>query len=369
MSAFFLGIDLHYWAYGLTFLFAMASNIISGFSIYRHYKYPHKEDARRHIIRILLMVNIYAVECWFSLVWTDSTIYLNCIRDFWEAIVIYEFYSLIIVAIGGYRLLVDDMNHHRTSHLWPLNCCCQSLEPENLVFWTKFGTLQYCLCQVVMTFIIFSCQVAGVYNEGSMKPNHVYPYIAFIISLSQSWAIYCLVMFYHSLSHLEEDTRAGQNFKSFNAFSKFCAIKGVVFFIFWQGLALNILVFYDVIKRSDEFTKQEISSGIQDCLVSIEMLGFAIAHCFVFNQKDFETEGRISKPRSLASSVVSGFDVRDIAKDINSYVFMGEQPLSGGKLILEKRPSDDIDYGATSTDPKNDDDETEERLLADPISW
>ena len=66
--------------------------------------------------------------------------------------------------------------------------------------------LQYCIVQVCMAFVIFMCQKLGLYREGSFEAHAVYPYVATIISLSQSWALYVLVLFYYALAHLDPET-------------------------------------------------------------------------------------------------------------------------------------------------------------------
>merc|ERR1719394_1102190 len=187
-----LGIDMDIWAYWIAGFLTVFANLISTFSIYSHWSFPHTEANKRHIIRILLMINIYALESWLSLIWVDANMYLACIRDCWEAVVIYEFYMLIVSCVGGYQAIRDDM-HGVTQQMWPMNYCVKAWEVNALIFWTRSGILQYSVCQVFCSMIIFISEVLGIYHEGVWKWSAVYPYMCFIISASQSWAIYCLV--------------------------------------------------------------------------------------------------------------------------------------------------------------------------------
>ena len=51
--------------------------------------------------------------------------------------------------------------------------------------------------KVVCTTVIVAAKGLGWYHEGSMAPRHVYFWTSAAISLSQCWALYCLVHFYH----------------------------------------------------------------------------------------------------------------------------------------------------------------------------
>ena len=46
---------------------------------------------QKHIIRILLMPVIYAIDCYASLVWHDGHMYLHLIREQYEAYTVWSF--------------------------------------------------------------------------------------------------------------------------------------------------------------------------------------------------------------------------------------------------------------------------------------
>ena len=37
-----------------------------------------------------------------------------------------------------------------------------------------------------------------MYGDGEFRPDRAYPYVAFANTVSQSWALYCLVLLYHA---------------------------------------------------------------------------------------------------------------------------------------------------------------------------
>lgn len=88
--------------------------------------------------------------------------------------------------------------------------------------------------------------------------------------------MYCLVLFYLA-------TR--DDLREMNPIPKFFCIKMVVFFTFWQSVAISLGVHFGWIKRTELYTVANISEGLQDFLICIEMFLAAIAHRYAFKPK------------------------------------------------------------------------------------
>ena len=113
-----------------------------------------------------------------------------------------------------------------------------------------------------------------------------YPWTTLIISLSQMYALYCLVHFYHGTD---------KPLKQIKPFAKFISIKLIVFFSYWQGIILNAMNGNGMLDwvavnshlceadktdpdKCDAFGGSEsISVGIQAVLICIEMFVAAFA--------------------------------------------------------------------------------------------
>ena len=65
--------------------------------------------------------------------------------------------------------------------------------------------------------------------------------------------------------------------------AKFLCIKGVIFFMWWQGVGIGVLKSYHVIDDKGSWAAEDVADGLQDYLICIEMLGFAIAHMYTYS--------------------------------------------------------------------------------------
>lgn len=272
---YFIGLEYHIWADGIAFAFALAAIILCFVQIHHHIYHNHHPETRKYIIRILLMVVVYCIESWFGLYVPSLSLYLDTIRDFYEAIVIYSFYQLLICALGGY----ENVQHaffcipmNTFPHVFPFSLCCKpwpfatTRVSNSFLKNTTIGVLQYCFVQALCVISTFIMQLFDVYNEGSFNYNAGYPYIIFIRSVSQTWAIYCLVLFYLALKKQPLDSEGYQLFSQIRPIPKFLCIKGVVFFTYWQSVIIAFFVYFNVIQPTDTWTSTNIATALQVCV-------------------------------------------------------------------------------------------------------
>jgi len=91
----------------------------------------------------------------------------------------------------------------------------------------------------------------------------------------------CLVKFYHAT---HDNLASPVNWKPLG---KFMCIKGVVFFTWWQGVAIAVLKSYDLIGDIGAWDVNDVANGLQDYLICVEMFCFAIAHSFTFTHLEY----------------------------------------------------------------------------------
>lgn len=64
-------------------------------------------------------------------------------------------------------------------------------------------------------------------------------------------------------------------------------IKGVVFFTWWQGVALAVVKSHGMMPDIGQWDMDDVANGVQDYLICVEMFCFAIAHSFTFTYKEY----------------------------------------------------------------------------------
>eukprot|EP01024_Parvocaulis_polyphysoides_P020112 TRINITY_DN19266_c0_g2_i2.p1 TRINITY_DN19266_c0_g2~~TRINITY_DN19266_c0_g2_i2.p1 ORF type:complete len:482 (-),score=20.57 TRINITY_DN19266_c0_g2_i2:201-1484(-) len=296
-------------------IFVFLTVPISVYEVAMHVEYYYRPTLQRHVIRILWMVPIYAVDSWFALRFNGARFYLDPLREVYEAYVIYNFYMYLI------RFLEDetgDLENYmgqkpQQKHVWGVQYIARDWPMEkHFLRKCKQGVLVYVIVRPAMTVVSFICKANGVYGEGKLDFQQGYLYVALINSIAQMWALYCLVVFYHATC---TELRPIQPLK------KFIIIKLVVFFSFWQGILLSFLSLIGVIHPASDwktYDTQDIAAAIQDFIICIEMFFAALGHAWAFPVEDYVDPN--VPPRGFFANVRDMFDVRDVVTDVHGVV-------------------------------------------------
>ena len=77
-------------------VFVLMALPISLWDITQHVAHESAPHLQRHVVRILWMVPIYAVNAWSSLVFPAAAVYLDSLRECYEAYVIYNFMRFLL---------------------------------------------------------------------------------------------------------------------------------------------------------------------------------------------------------------------------------------------------------------------------------
>jgi len=287
------------------------------------------------------MVPIYCVCGWLGLYQKQYTEYYDLIRETYEAVVVYSFYRFLVVYIGGedklHGLLKEKQEKkeraekhfgesgletgkgdtkekqeggetvseialsdnveaeqgkegapqkewlHFGGHLGAMKFL---LKEWHLVhqfrYYTKIGILQYVPIRIIWAFVGFILQYNEAFQKGVWSPKVGFPYYIIIVNISQVWAIYNLLLFYHTMY---------EEIKNIKPLGKFLSIKLMVFFVFWQQLILTACVRLRFIKQSQTYTVTEVADSLQDFIICLEMFVLAISHLTVWPAMEFHNPG------------------------------------------------------------------------------
>ncbi|KAJ8457564.1 hypothetical protein ONZ45_g18264 [Pleurotus djamor] len=251
-------------------------------SIYLQLKNYRKPGLQRMVVRIMLMVPIYGVSSFISLVSLEAAVIIDAVRDVYEAFVIYCFFVLLLLYLGGERSLLILLHGRPPKEpIFPVSLFRREIDvsdPYTFLF-LKRGILQYVQVKPLLALATVILKALGKFNEGDFRIDSGYLYISIIYNTSICLALYCLAMFWLVVS---------DDLKPFRPVPKFLCVKGILFFSFWQAIGISILVSAGAIKKLGPYTDAEhISLGLTDTLICIEMPFFAVAHMFAFSHTDF----------------------------------------------------------------------------------
>ncbi|KAJ2716241.1 hypothetical protein H4S00_004604, partial [Coemansia sp. D1744] len=114
------------WAAGLS---SWAATLVSLGAVWAHCKHYSQPHLQRWVVRIIIMVPVYALTAWAALAAPASAYYLDAVRDIYEAFVIYCFVSLLIAYFGGERAFVLAMRARDPTPLfWPVTLVRRDLD-------------------------------------------------------------------------------------------------------------------------------------------------------------------------------------------------------------------------------------------------
>lgn len=143
------------------------------------------------------MIPVYSLDALFGLIYPTYSLYVDALREIYEAYVIYNFMRYLLNYLNlGMDFEVELQYKPQTYHFFPLCCLTPWRMGKELVHNCKHGILQYTIIRPLTTVVSIICQLYGVYGESEFKLTNAYIYILMINNLSQFCAMYCLILFY-----------------------------------------------------------------------------------------------------------------------------------------------------------------------------
>ncbi|KAJ7689328.1 organic solute transporter Ostalpha-domain-containing protein [Mycena rosella] len=296
---------------GLSTLVAV---VVSGLSIHLQFRNYRKPALQRMVVRIMIMVPIYAVSSLISLFSLEAAFFIDAIRDIYEAFVIYCFFVLLLSYLGGERSLLI-MLHGRPPKdpVFPVSLFKREIDVSDpyMFLFLKRGILQYVQVKPVLAVVTLILKACGKYNEGSFSSNSGYLYVSVVYNTSICLSLYCLAVFWMCVN---------DDLKPFRPVPKFLCVKGILFFSFWQAIFISILVSSGVITHLGPYTRDEdqdlIALALTDTLICLEMPFFAFAHAYAFSHTDFIDATTMYVARMpMYYAVRDAFGLRDVVAD------------------------------------------------------
>jgi hypothetical protein len=240
-----------------------------------------------------------------------AALYLDPLRDIYEAFTIYTFFQLLTNFLGGERSLIIMMHGRKPKHhAWPLNHCLPMVDisdPHTFLA-MKRGILQYAWLKPVLAVATIIMKSTGVYQEGVLAPTSGYLWVGILYNVSVTVSLYSLAMFWVCMS---------QDLQPFRPVPKFLCIKLIIFASYWQGFFLSILQALGAIKSgvAGYGSADNLAAAIQDALICIEMPIFAVSHWYAFSWHDYADITISAARMPVKFALRDAFGLRDLIED------------------------------------------------------
>jgi hypothetical protein len=235
--------ELHDVAWFVATVFVLLTLPLSAYEIGQHLLHFNDPIIQRYIVRILWMVPIFSVQSLLALLFRESKLLLETMRECYEAYVIFCLLQLLINTVARtpdqLQRIVDNKDPNDLHHMSIMKYFFKTW--DHITFFSKVrqGTLQYVVVKLLCTGIelltvsieappafspnstlsdlsSFSPSSSFMGNSSSHchggeieQPNYycdgcftrfdrAYIWVALMTNFSQIWAMYCLVLFYHA---------------------------------------------------------------------------------------------------------------------------------------------------------------------------
>ncbi|BAO41331.1 transmembrane protein 184 homolog YKR051W [Kluyveromyces marxianus] len=262
----------------LVFICGVCTVLATSISIYSqcrqlwNYRIPSQQ---RLILRIQMMVPIFSISCFVSILRPEfGERYVEPIREIYEALVIYQFFSYLTLVLGGERNIIINIapKYPPSKHAMPL--LGYFLREIDLSDPYDFGMLKRGVLQYVW-FKPFYC--IGMALLQTLHWDTLW--LVVLYNLSVTWSLYCLAMFWKCLY---------QELSVFKPWPKFMCVKLIIFASYWQSLIIDVLTHFDIIdvNGADKYIASELGNSV----LCVEMIGFAIAHLYAFSADEYGAE-------------------------------------------------------------------------------
>ncbi|SPO28486.1 uncharacterized protein UTRI_04883 [Ustilago trichophora] len=286
-------------------IMALIATISSVWLIWKHLTYYTCPQQQRHIVRLLVMVPIYAIVSFMSYLFYHEALYYQTIRDCYEAVLVTSFFYLILAYTGDTRAeqhaVFRNIDIKDRFWVWPLGSWKYKPEGLHFLWLMKICVLQYAIIRPFCTFVAVGTEYFGYYCLHSWMPWFTHVWCALFISISVTVAMYCLIQLYIPVRKLVDP---------YKPILKFLAIKTIVFLTFWQDTLLSFLVSFGAIKETEYFTAEQIQAGINALLQCFWMLLFGFIHIKAFSYLPYRPEDR-SRTTLRGKAMLDCLDFRD----------------------------------------------------------
>lgn len=229
-------------------------------------------------VRVVMMVPVYGVLSFLSINFPKARFFLDTIRDTYEALVLYMFFMMLIAYGGGEGNLIKALNKKKYKGIHPTPLCCLPLFTLDQSFFLrcKRMVLQYAIWKPCASLIACLLEPFGYYRETDFGYDNAYLYVYIGYNITLSLSLYYLVLF---------EIETEKELRCYKAAMKFLCIKSLIFFAFWQSMAISMLISAGVIYVGEEHEAEHVTTVIMNGLICLELVPVSFLHHYAFSRE------------------------------------------------------------------------------------
>ncbi|SCU87657.1 LADA_0E05380g1_1 [Lachancea dasiensis] len=266
------------WWFLLCILSSILSIGISSMSIMGQFLNYRKPLEQRLVIRIQLMVPLFCVTCLLACVIPQlALIWIDPVREIYESFVIYTFFSLLTLILGGERKIITELSMGKPPTRHPIFLLGRWLPPVDMSDPNDFLTVKRGILQYVW-FKPLYCLGTMISINYNWHPEFWMPFWALSYNVSATLSLYNLALFWKCLYG---------ELKRYNPWSKFLCVKLIIFASYWQGIIITLLSKCGFIRHDPEV---DYGYVYQNAVLCVEMIGFALGHLIAFNWSAYSSK-------------------------------------------------------------------------------
>ncbi|KAF8518204.1 organic solute transporter Ostalpha-domain-containing protein [Gautieria morchelliformis] len=312
-------------------IFTVVATVVSFWIIGKHLMWYTKKRQQRYIVRLLLMVPIYAIVSLASYIFWNHAIPITLVRDSYESFVLYSFFYLLLQYLSPTTEGQKEVFRNVVLSKWIFPLRFVKYRPKDGLYFLqlmKWGVLQYCVVRPATTLAAVILDFIGLYCDRSWSPGWGHIYITIVVSASVTIAMYCLFQLYIPIA---------EHLTPHKPLLKLFSVKAVVFLTFWQATGLSVLSMFGVVKDTPYMTADDINTGIAAILETFEMMCFGVLHVRAFSYKTYCIDGQAPSQTPRLRSLIHALDIRDLWREIrDGSVYMtktirGAEPERGAR--------------------------------------
>jgi len=250
-------------------MFSIIATVVSVHLIWMHLVYYSRPLLQRQIVRIILIVPVYAVCSAFSLAFEHYAVYINTVRDIYEAYCIHCFLVLMLDFPGGEPAVVEGIKD-KGLMAHPKPCCCwpKMRLGVDFIVAMKRTTLQFVILKPLMAMLALILMATDTFHLAAAQW-----FLLVVYNLSYTTALYGLLLFYFATKTL---------LKGFSPVGKFSSVKVIVFATYYQSLIVVAIPGMDELGSSERWN---------DFIICFEMALFAVMFNRQFHYSEFMPGG------------------------------------------------------------------------------